>query len=57
MTNEVRLVLVPLLAIVFGLIFYFRTVDGKTAEVFRCLFFCGLFIAIWILTFGGFPLR
>lgn len=46
--------LFPVLAMVLGVAVYFgMTKVAKIAELGRCLFFCGLFCAIWILTFGG----
>lgn len=50
--------LVPILAIVIGLLVYYNpykssTNPGKNQECGRCLFFCGLFILLWLFTFGG----
>jgi len=57
MNHQLQMWVVPVLAIVFGLLGYFRSKDGKNAECWRCVYFCGLFILLWILTFNGFPIR
>ena len=47
----------PILAIAAGLIGYFRSKDGKNAECWRCVYMGGVFILLWLLTFGGWPIR
>jgi hypothetical protein len=49
--------IVPAVALVAGLIGYFRCVNAKNSEAFKYLYCAGLFILVWILTFNGFPLR
>jgi hypothetical protein len=47
--------IVPVVAVIAGLIGYFRSKDGKNSEAWRCVYCCGLFILLWLLTVGGFP--
>lgn len=56
MTREVQMWIVPLLAMIFGLLIFFNTKD-KMVTIGGYLFLCGLFIVLWLLTFGGLPLR
>jgi len=55
--HDFRMWVFPVLAILAGLVGYFRCKDGKNAEVWRCIFCCGAFILLWILTFGGYAIR
>ena len=57
MNHQLQMWVVPVIAIVAGLIGYFRCVNGKNAEVWKYVYCGGLFIFLWILTFNGFPLR
>jgi hypothetical protein len=52
---NLSILIVPLLAIAFGLLGYFGFSNDKNkqAQVALCLFFCGLFLLLWILTFRG----
>jgi|HubBroStandDraft_5_1064220.scaffolds.fasta_scaffold45195_6 hypothetical protein len=51
----ITILIVPLIAIAIGLLVYFGCSNdrNKQAEVGRCVFFAGLLILLWILTFHG----
>lgn len=54
MNHELRMWLVPLLAVVLGLLL-FATSKDKWANVGGYVFFCGFFFVLWLL--AGFPIR
>lgn len=45
-------VLVPIIAALLGAVIYFGVKEGKNATVGLCLMFSGIFILLWMLTFG-----
>jgi EamA domain-containing membrane protein RarD len=54
MTHELRMWIVPLLAVVLGLLL-FATSKDKWATVGGYVFVCGFFLVLWLL--AGFPIR
>ncbi len=40
----------PLVFLLVGLIVWSRSKDGKTSEIGRLTFFCGLFWLVWLLS-------
>jgi hypothetical protein len=56
MTHQVLMWVVPVLAIIFGLLLFVTSKD-RWATIGGYVFLCGFLIAIWILTFGGYALR
>jgi hypothetical protein len=56
MTHDVRMWLVILAALFGGLILFANSKD-KWATIGGYVFLCGFFLALWILAFGGVPIR
>ena len=55
--NEARIWIVPLFAIIVGLLLYFTSKDSKWPLIGSYIFLCGFFIVLWHLAFGGPLLR
>ncbi|MGH9745512.1 MAG: hypothetical protein ACRD59_05300 [Candidatus Acidiferrales bacterium] len=56
MTHQLQMWLVPIVAIILGLML-FSTSKDKWATIGGYVFWCGFFIALWLLSFGGVPIR
>ena len=56
MTHQAQMWIVPLLAVVLGLLL-FATSKDKWATIGGYVFLAGFIILLWLLSFGGFPLR
>jgi len=55
--HEAQMWIVPLLAIIVGLLLYFTSKDPKWPLIGSYIFLCGFFIVLWLLAFGGPLLR
>jgi hypothetical protein len=51
--HEAQMWIVPLIAILVGLLVYFTSKDPKWPLIGSYIFLCGFFIVLWLLTFRG----
>jgi hypothetical protein len=56
MNHQLQMWIVPILAVVLGLLL-FATSKDKWATIGGYVFVCGFFILLWLLSFGGYPIR
>jgi hypothetical protein len=52
MSHDARMWIVPILAIVLGLLL-FATSKDRWATIGGYVFLCGFFIVLWVFAFGG----
>jgi hypothetical protein len=56
MTRQAWTWFIPLIAVVVGLVVYYKSrPESRNPTIGGYIFLCGFFILLWLVTFGGLP--